>query len=506
MLDKFGWTARALITYRIIWSNPTDLLFYDWSSIYSMVEQANGSNEGTVAELRPPDSPFCDSLSGPISPFARELSEHYGMPVEPILAICLAVAGDALGNGPRLNTGLGAEQPGTNLHVAIAPGANSSFQYVLSHILRPIVAFQRNRFGQYGDNNPALAAQIEQTEKEFHVWREREPYPNSQHRLFYEAELARMKALARPISFLENPKPSHLLAALAKSNGSILVLADAPATQRLLDNVSDLLRAGWHRQPFLAPFLSGHSTQISIEPSFSLICTCSASTLSQLLSDEALLETGLSEQFLTWDLGDAPVKLTDAALPPLRHEANWRRLIDRLLNFSLQPSRIYGLTAEAKSLLFGFANETPTTDAPRLQPEQASRIALILHLCQNEPGPIADRATMLEAMALTRCFASHRRGIVPEPIIQEVASEAAAQVMLDKVRARGRLRPRELFRLYWNQRKTIHQPILDRLLKTGLVAQDSRGFLTVIEPSAPGQQSESESSGSTVGKISLMIA
>jgi len=83
--------------------------------------------------------------------FSVELSESYRVALEPVLAVCLAVAGHAAGIAPRLNSGLGADQSGTNLHVMISPGANTSFSYVLSHILAPMRAFQKNRFENYAE-------------------------------------------------------------------------------------------------------------------------------------------------------------------------------------------------------------------------------------------------------------------------------------------------------------------------------------------------------------------
>jgi len=476
-----------------------------------MSEQANSNNVGTMADFHPPsDSPFCafNSLSGPIAPFARELSERYGITVEPILALCLAVAGDAVGIGPQLNTGLGADQPGTNLHVAIAPGANSSFKYVLSHILAPIRAFQTNRFADYGSNDPALlVSQTEKMEKEFAAWMERDFYPNAQHQLIYETELAHLKALVRPICFLESPTPKQLVAALGKSAGSILVVTDAPATQSLLDDMADLLRATWRRQPFLRPFLAGQSLHIPAEPALSLICMCSPGTINQLLTDESVLENGLSQQFLIWQMGDNPGKLTEAALLPLQHQSSWDRLIRRLLSVRVQPPRVYELLNESKSLLFGFTNDVSAISDSGLLPDQAGRIALIHHLCQDEPGPTVERATMWEAIGLTRRFAAHRRESVPQPIPEQAdcVLAAAAQIMLAKIRRHKPLRARELFRLYWNQKKETHQPVLNYLLTAGLV-QDQGGYLMAVESSAPGDQTQAESSESAVGKVSLMTA
>src|SRR5690242_18759473 len=106
-----------------------------------MAGQLNHNIDETVIELHRPNSRG-ESLSGPIIPFANELSEHYGLAVEPILATCLAVAGDAIGMGARLNTGLGADHACANLHVAIGAAPDSAFPYALSHILAPIVGFQ----------------------------------------------------------------------------------------------------------------------------------------------------------------------------------------------------------------------------------------------------------------------------------------------------------------------------------------------------------------------------
>jgi len=450
----------------------------------------------------PYSSFFGESLPGPVAPFARELSQSYGVAIEPILAVCLAVAGDAVGGAPGLSTGLGADLSSTNLHVMVSPGANTSFSYVLSHILAPMRAFQKNGFENYRNNNPAaLAAQIKGLEKEFTAWKERDRFPNAKHRLLFEAELAKLRAAAQPICFLENPTPKLMLGSLEKSAGSILVLAEASTAQRLLDETPDLLRAGWRRQPFPDPFLSGQSHHIPVDPAFSLIGTCGPGTLSQLLTEQGLIENGLSAQFLIWSLGDAPGTLTDAALQPLRQQSSWNNLIQRLLNNRLQPPRVYELSLEAKSLLFAFANQALIEIS---LVEQAVRIALIYHLCMDEPGPVVERATIGQAIALTRRFAAHRRLIISEATSDEAESEAAAQVMLAKIRGRSRLRPRELFRMYCDQRKTIHQPVLNHLLAAGLVFQDSVGFLTVVEPSALGEQTRNQSSGTP--KVALLVA
>jgi len=96
-------------------------------------------------------------------------------------------------------------------------------------------------------------------------------------------------------------------------------------------------------------------------------------------------------------------------------------------------------------------------------------------------------ASALAAVALCRWFLEKRSRLLSEFRVDRHQSreEVACQVMLSKIRAKGKVRKWELFRAYNDQRAARHQPVLDRLLKTGVVLEDSEGFLMLKEQPQP---------------------
>ena len=85
---------------------------------------------------------------------------------------------------------------------------------------------------------------------------------------------------------------------------------------------------------------------------------------------------------------------------------------------------------------------------------------------------------VLASIGLHRTLVSQRSRILVASLENPDCLETdACQRMLEKVRSKEPVRPREVFRSYKRQRKDILQPILDTLLQSGRLRIDEKGFL-----------------------------
>jgi hypothetical protein len=112
------------------------------------------------------------------------------------------------------------------------------------------------------------------------------------------------------------------------------------------------------------------------------------------------------------------------------------------------------------------------------------RLTLALHACLHAPGTDVPRATVEKAVALLQWLIAQRERVLHESLATtQTRQEAAAEaVMIQKLRSRGgRLRRRDLFRMYDQQREAIHDPVLQRLMQKGTAFCDKGGFVGLRE-------------------------
>jgi len=250
----------------------------------------------------------------------------------------------------------------------------------------------------------------------------------------------------------------------------------------------DLLLKALHGETFTQPASDGGL--ILERPGLSALAVCDRACLKQLI----VLDTGFF-------LETAPVFLLDgnrhckgpmAPANPTNGLRWWHdRLIALMTDRFERATRVYRLSSRAESLLtvaeaseFQHLRETyrlPTC----FSADTCLRIMLLLHLCQDNPVEEIMEATAQRAVNVLCWLAAERHRV-----LSEVETEATADtqqkdgdIMLRKIKQKGPVLQRDLFRSYRVQRRAILEPTLNSLIHAGLVAREADGRLRAVEAS-----------------------
>jgi hypothetical protein len=179
----------------------------------------------------------------------------------------------------------------------------------------------------------------------------------------------------------------------------------------------------------------------------------------------------------------------------------WRRLVTRLLDirFDHEP-RVYSISAGADEVL-NAAHSCEFHDLWKkyalqwcFSLDRCIRLMLLLHLFQENPEKAIPEATAKSAVKLTFWLVAEHHRVLKElkneGLVQKRRTDCAR--MLQKIREKGPLLKRELFRLFEVQTEAVHGPVLADLLRSGEVVKGADGRLRV---SAIDEKADKDKSG-----------
>ena len=184
-------------------------------------------------------------------------------------------------------------------------------------------------------------------------------------------------------------------------------------------------------------------------------------------------------------------RVTGSVFTPLAFEREWAFQLSRLFMCRNIPTRPLTLTKEAQTILFNFQNElmilasTVRGHAVHLilsWPPLAVRIAQGIHFTENIAG-IIKPDSMQAAVRLTRHHGARQLAawLETQEEKKEAKEDVEVELLLMRIKVKGPLTQRQLYRTYNDQRKALHEPAILRLLSEGRIVQDEQGRLLTAE-------------------------
>ena len=428
--------------------------------------------------------------------FCSALALEGGLPPGAVAAVCLWTLMRAAVPGSRLYSA-GLEMPindGADALLLVhegptVPGA------LLDMILHPVLDAQSalvDAYERLDANNLALReAQLRRMQDQM-VSRDR--FPDAAHLDFLRVELDRIQAQRRPLLLLKDPSPRQLDDAppYFLDNAPAVVLTDASSNQELLQRVGRLQAesptpASKHGPAACVAPLSDSTVRTlhSRDSQLSLLCCCDTDYVDELLSRWSWL-------FRNCFLLNIGATTVDGTQRPATDLEPWNALVRQALAPRIARSHTaWQLTQKATEALHAgvdaLAGSQPTdsfaysADAIK---GMSGRLALALHASLPPPGTNLTHETVECALAQLRWLIAERQRSMQicHAKTQGKRDAAAEAAMLEKIASRGgRLRRRELFRLYDQHRKNVHDPVLERLLQKDAVFVDDAGFVCLTD-------------------------
>ena len=447
--------------------------------------------------------PFsADLLPYLLRDFSQELADRYGgVPQADLALACIATAGTFVSPHAKLETGWGKTAIPSNLLVIFAPKRNSNLAAAVQHIVAPVLAQQSQIIQRRVNADPAIL------DKEIALAQSRTPSQDAYNshsspprrdlaqcdQLHYLHELLRYR---KPIIAVNGLERATLLRALSQSvDGGLFCYSEAlaalPAISPGRNGASvdfDLL---WHclnRVPILGDYDCGNVMFPEASLGGVVIATPNAveGWLAHMGEAKSPADGSLA---IRSDAGGVTVK--DSVFTRLVHERGWAMRLAALYLLRSAPPEPYFLTMEARIALFKFHNKAlswasrlpdPAGRMVMAWPHLAVRIALGVHFTNNT-GSAIEAASVEAGVELARHFGS--RQLVAWSKMQAKGQgdtgEGEVELLLMRIKIKGPLTRRQLYRTYDDQRKAVHDPAILRLLTDGRIVEDEQGRLLPAE-------------------------
>ena len=472
------------------------------------IENNTGSSGFTLPEpltkwLTVPEFPF--HLLGDSQVFCRELAERYAVPPDLIALAMLTVVGGIVGVRNTIATPLRrpafphwlavvSATPGSNaaaaLECVVEPARNNQEALILGcanydHAHREEV-LRCTRIQRFN------AEQIGRTDQ---IWE-------------HDTKLANIEVTRSPMLLANSLAKSHLMEVLQNCFRKSLVLFSTSygAGQRLTPPrgaASDIdwkfVEACLHRQPVTITSKAGHDL---ITPGLTGLILATPEETSEFLAHHGQLPIGVQTALMCFHSEAKPAKLGNQLCQPMKSLDVWKARLLYLME---------GRIAIRNTALYGY--EDPIIKVP----EAASLRLLAMHndvvdLLPHAPPAIHSQLLALPDLAWRLCAASHfTQSCLGTPITENTAyfatvmakwfggrvisawvqaqqraaitdAETTIDLMLARIRFRGPLTRRELYRTYRDQRVGLHEPLIERLLADAKIVAGEDGRLRIKEP------------------------
>ena len=427
-----------------------------------------------------------DALPAPLSALCAARPE--------MVVAALAVVAGAIGPSAQIRRTSTQETFSANIFSIIrAEGGRPEW---LASLLAPINEYQQHLLAgasweaEEGELS-ALEAGIESNRRHFF---RNDRFPDPAHMRYFDHRLRQVGLRKRRIFHSENPAPGTILSLFQQNPEQCMFLTWLdPRSFRDHCEFWDTAKGQKEGELIVRALSGGTFTQsrdddISVltQPSLNGIAVCDDGCLKRLIDAESelLRKAGL---VLVVD-GGAHAEM--ATLPSNREASYgcWRHLVRRLLDerFGLAP-RVYSLSDGAEdALVAAHAAEfhglwEKHGVPPHLAVELCLQIMLVLHVCQERPADVIPDATALSAIQISRWALEENYQVIQalrdEDMIE--SGRAASMAMLEKIRRKGPVSRRDLFRSYDRQKRSPLVTILEELIGSGMVVEDPQGLLSV---------------------------
>ncbi len=179
-----------------------------------------------------------------------------------------------------------------------------------------------------------------------------------------------------------------------------------------------------------------------------------------------------------------PNQTAHPGLKPMPEQRLWEGQLQRIINLRHAPRFGIEATDDARSLLWGFRNELAgesNIDFPFdaysnfAHSELSVRIALAIWLAGTDHKQPVDLSIASAAIRVTRMIRSRHADFRRSSDRSRFGH--SDEVILSRIRAKGAIRRRELFRTFSDQRKAVHEPVIQRLLADGRIIEEESGRL-----------------------------
>jgi len=444
-----------------------------------------------------PTCPFpLQALPGTLQSFCTDLAGQCALPVETVAVICLWTLMRATTPGARLcaaEVEIPIADSGDWLFVVRQDTA--SLGNLLEIILQPVIRGQAERAAalEILDAN-RLALREAQLKRELEQMGKAGRFSDPVHVEFVRAELDRIQAQRRPLLMIKDPTERQLKESLPYflDHAPGLVVSDARGHADVLEGLTKARNGSASVTPKPAWAVCLGLTKGSAAPASSsqgvqiaLLCCSDAEFIEEMAVQQRDV---LRNSFLVGipdGIAADNKQITLDAQP-------WNSLVQQALAPRLaRAHRGWRLTWKAaEALNAGVAGLAASPGATSLGSTPAAitgmigRLALALHASLCPPGTELPHEAMECTLELLRWLLQARERVVQACLAkgQEKRDAKAEATMLQKLQSRGgRVRRRDLVRMYYEQRQAIHGPVLERLLRKDAIFEDEKGFVCLTE-------------------------
>jgi hypothetical protein len=422
-------------------------------------------------------------------PMLRILCADHGE-IAPIVA--LSIVAGAIGASAQVRRQSTKETVAAQMLLVIQ--SDASHVGCLPALLAPMREFQQ---GLVADACGAMDAEaIQKTEARLRAQQAKflanDRFPERGHLAYFDYQLRQVRRQVGKMFFVEQLAEGAILDSLKGSpdGGLFAIWTDSQSFHRNCTYWAnsqgklegDMMRRGLLGQKF-AQSVDDGGTPV-YRPYFSGVATCRREELREIIG----LDCPLFLPSMPVIVLNADLAVGMAAQPS--GESNqvewWRSLINRLLTARFEQERsTFSLSPGADAILSAaqaeeFRHLWEDYELPPMAAEEFSlKFTLLLHLCQDHPSRQIPEATAASAVKLTSWLVEKHYSAITAGR-QETAAEKRridCATMLGKIRDKGPISKRDLFRTYRVQRQAVLNPILDDLVGTGQVTSDSDGHL-----------------------------
>lgn len=253
-----------------------------------------------------------------------------------------------------------------------------------------------------------------------------------------------------------------------------------------VSEVSRLLMAGWQKTARVekGEFIpaAGLSSLSLLEPA----------RFSKVWLNETVRNSGLRKILMVIDPnspGTRPSSTPDQL--PGNHISKFHMLLQYLFFYrNIEKEEMVSLCREARKVFFRFLQDIESVESGKIRipadlvhnaASHALRLALALHLGKNEEVAEDVDAETMEKACYLAAWCAQSGGSVIDQIKAATGGVATGEeevlAMVVRVRRKGKVSKRELFRSYHDQRSSKLLPILEKALELGLLEKDGSGLL-----------------------------
>jgi len=410
--------------------------------------------------------------------------------------VALTVMGGVIGQSARVRRETMGELVSRQLFLLVQSGGGHVG--CLAALLAPVRDYQRRllvdaHIGVDGEDLREQEARIRAQRSQFLA---NDRFPDKSHLDYFNRQLRQINLRSRRLCYMEHPTPGTMMDLFTRSPDQSLFLTWTNP-QSFIEHLSF-----WESAQGRAEFdLANHALRgemyaqaaedggvILERPSLAGIAVCSRDCLMGVIAADNPLFQGSAPVFIL----DGDNHTGKAAFPAIPMESLhwWHRVVDRVLASRFdQEARMYSISAGAGEVLRAAEGreflqlQTKYGFPPHAGAELCVRLMLLLHLCQDDPGQSIQEATALGAIKIATWLVTENSRVLNELKYEAAAGKRRADraLMLQKIRDKGPVSQRDLFRTYAVQNQTALGPALKDLLQSGEVAKDADGRLRVRE-------------------------